>query len=59
MSIQKKSPIYSGFFMVNNSGNILQEADCVLSINNRGFNYGDAIFETIKVSHSKILFLED
>ncbi len=45
--------------MVNTNGNILQQTDASLSINNRGFNYGDAVFETIKVSHSKILFWED
>lgn len=45
--------------MVNTNGNILQETDAGLSVNNRGFNYGDAVFETIKVSHSKILFWED
>lgn len=45
--------------MVNTNGNILQETDASLSVNNRGFNYGDAVFETIKVSHSKILFWED
>jgi len=45
--------------MVNNNGNILEETKASLSISNRGFNYGDAVFETIKVSHSKILFWED
>ena len=45
--------------MVNTNGNILNEADASLPLNNRGFNYGDAVFETIKVSHSKILFWED
>lgn len=45
--------------MVNTNGNILQETDAGLSVNNRGFNYGDAVFETLKVSHSKILFWED
>lgn len=45
--------------MVNNNENILEETKVSLSINNRGFNYGDAVFETIKVSHSKILFWED
>jgi len=45
--------------MVNNNGNILQEADVSLSVYNRGFNYGDAVFETIKLSHSNILFWED
>ncbi|WP_347925443.1 aminotransferase class IV [Pontimicrobium sp. SW4] len=45
--------------MVNINGNILQETTASLPINNRGFNYGDAVFETIKISHSKILFFED
>ena len=30
-----------------------------MSIHNRGYRYGDALFETIKVVHSKILFWED
>ncbi len=30
-----------------------------LSIDNRGFTYGDALFETLKVSHQKVLFWED
>ncbi len=37
----------------------LVEDNLLLSINNRGFNYGDALFETIKVSHGKLLFWED
>lgn len=45
--------------MVNINGNIQQDTKASLSFNNRGFNYGDAVFETIKVSHSKILFWED
>jgi len=44
--------------MINFNGTLVQTTD-VISFNNRGFNYGDAVFETIKVSHSKILFLED
>lgn len=45
--------------MVNINGSILQESEALFSYNNRGFNYGDAVFETLKVSHSKILFWED
>lgn len=45
--------------MVNINGNIIKYEDASLSILNRGFNYGDAVFETIKVSHGKILFWED
>ncbi|MCF8254204.1 MAG: aminotransferase class IV [Bacteroidia bacterium] len=44
--------------MINFDGNIADN-NTVLSINNRGFNYGDALFETLKVSHGKILFWED
>src|SRR6056300_1183974 len=44
--------------MINFNGDIL-ESSKKLSLENRGFAYGDALFETIKVSHSKVLFLED
>lgn len=44
--------------MINFNGNILEEKT-LLSIDNRGFNYGDALFETIKVSLGKVLFWED
>ncbi|GAA3612713.1 aminotransferase class IV [Flavivirga amylovorans] len=44
--------------MTNFNGNILEE-NTILSIENRGYNYGDALFETIKVSFGKILFWED
>ena len=45
--------------MVNINGNIVKTKDASISIMNRGFNYGDALFETIKVTHGKILFWED
>lgn len=44
--------------MVNFNGNIVDEKQ-VISINNRGLNYGDALFETIKVSYGNLLFWED
>ena len=44
--------------MVNFNGHIIDDLD-VLSIENRGYNYGDAIFETIKVLNGKPLFFED
>ena len=44
--------------MINFNGTILENST-VLSDENRGFAYGDALFETIKVSHGKILFWED
>lgn len=47
------------FFMVNINGNIIKKEQASLSINNRGFTYGDAVFETIKVLQNNVLFLED
>jgi len=44
--------------MINYNGEILVN-EAVISIENRGFSYGDTLFETIKVSHGKILFWED
>ncbi|RSK40398.1 aminotransferase class IV [Mangrovimonas spongiae] len=44
--------------MINLNGT-LSNNEQTLSYNNRGFNYGDALFETIKVVHGKVLFLED
>ncbi len=44
--------------MINFNGQLVDNTT-LLSINNRGFNYGDALFETIKTSHGKLLFWED
>ncbi|MBU3821588.1 aminotransferase class IV [Flavobacteriaceae bacterium XHP0103] len=44
--------------MINFNGNILEEST-QLSINNRGYAYGDALFETIKILDGHILFWED
>lgn len=49
----------SGFFMINSNGNITKKEQASVSMNNRGFAYGDAVFETIKVIQNKVLFLED
>lgn len=45
--------------MVNFSGELLLKKDIKLSIENRGFKYGDAIFETLKVNNNKLVFWED
>ena len=45
--------------MVNINGEFFSDTDAKLSIDNRGFNYGDALFETIKVFDNKVLFWED
>jgi len=44
--------------MTNFNGTITDKEQ-VLSIQNRGYAYGDSLFETIKVSHSKLFFWED
>ena len=43
--------------MININGTILQDSKAYLSVDNRGFAYGDAVFETIKVN-TKPLFWE-
>ena len=44
--------------MVNFNGNI-QENSSISIENNRGFLFGDSVFETIKVLDNKVLFIED
>ena len=44
--------------MINFNG-ILQDTSITTIDNNRGFLYGDAIFETVKVVDNKVLFAED
>ena len=45
--------------MVNINGNLLEEDKALLHTHNRGYNYGDALFETIRVNSGDILFWED
>lgn len=45
--------------MINLNGNLLQEDQSAVAINNRGLNYGDAVFETLRFSGGKIYFWED
>lgn len=44
--------------MINFNGK-LQQNNLVISNNNRGYSYGDGLFETIKAVHGKLLFFED
>lgn len=44
--------------MFNNNG-ALVESNVITATANRGFLYGDAVFETIRVRKGKVLFLED
>ncbi|NQZ43300.1 MAG: aminotransferase class IV [Flavobacteriaceae bacterium] len=45
--------------MVNFNGTIIASDATVLSHQNRGFQYGDALFETLRSIHSKLMFWED
>ncbi|MBR9845743.1 MAG: aminotransferase class IV [Algicola sp.] len=44
--------------MTNLNGNIIDHSSFITS-ENRGYKYGDAVFETIKAVHGKLLFWED
>ena len=44
--------------MINYNGTLLSSAT-EITTNNRGFLYGDAVFETFKFANNTILFLED
>ncbi len=46
-------------FMVNYNGTLLEKESFHLSLNNRGFSYGDSLFETIRVEKGHVYFLED
>lgn len=45
--------------MINVNGTILKQEEAFLTIENRGYQYGDALFETIRVVNEKIMFWED
>ncbi|GGX15736.1 aminotransferase class IV [Aquimarina muelleri] len=45
--------------MININGNLLEDDKALLTTHNRGYNYGDALFETIRVNSGEILFWED
>ena len=45
--------------MVNLNGNLLENQKAKIPYDNRGLNYGDAVFETLRFSGGKIFFWED
>ena len=45
--------------MINYNGNLINSTEGGISFENRGLHYGDALFETLRVSEGKILFWED
>ena len=45
--------------MINLNGTLLETKTNALSLENRGYKFGDALFETLKVVQNRILFWED
>ena len=45
--------------MINFNGTLRTQTDSKLNTENRGYKYGDALFETLKVVNGKIFFWED
>ncbi len=45
--------------MINLNGTLVKTSEATIAISNRGMQYGDAVFETLKISAGKILFWED
>ncbi|MDC8000424.1 aminotransferase class IV [Aequorivita todarodis] len=45
--------------MVNINGTLIANGKATIAIDNRGLNYGDAVFETLRFSGGKIYFWED
>ena len=45
--------------MINLNGSLTSNTLETISIHNRGLNYGDGLFETLRVSAGKVLFWED
>ncbi|RZS90697.1 aminotransferase class IV [Aquimarina brevivitae] len=45
--------------MINLNGELCKDEQALIHLSNRGYAYGDAVFETIRVNQGKILFWED
>lgn len=45
--------------MVNYNGQIVDDKELYLNVNNRGLLFGDALFETLRVVNGKLIFWED
>lgn len=45
--------------MINSNGNLVKVEEALFETTNRGYAYGDALFETIRVNAGVILFWED
>ena len=45
--------------MININGTLVTEAQATFYVDNRGYKYGDGLFETLKVVNGTIFFWED
>ena len=45
--------------MINLNGTLQENSKAIIALDNRGLNYGDAVFETLRFSGGKIYFWED
>ena len=45
--------------MINFNGNLVHSSETTLPFFNRGFSYGDAVFETVKAVNGRLIFWED
>lgn len=45
--------------MLNFNGTLVSDSESILTTDNRGFKFGDALFETVKISKGKVVFWED
>ena len=45
--------------MVNINGQLREKEEAKINLTNRGFTYGDAVFETLRVINGRIIFWED
>ena len=45
--------------MININGNLVADAEAKISVINRGFAYGDSVFESIRAINGKIMFWEE
>ena len=50
---------FGTFFMVNINGTLHKKSEATKALENRGYKYGDALFETLKVVNNRIFFWED
>ena len=44
--------------MINLNGQLVPQEEAKVSVNNRAFNYADAVFETLRIRNGQPLFFE-